>query len=213
MKYVIGNWKMNMQKKDMEEWINNFSFNPIMELQVIVAPSAIHIPQIILDGVELAAQDVSLLDKGAHTGELGAFQIKEYCKFCIVGHSERNEPREIVYKKRDMCLEQGVTPIVCFVNTEQLLDSYKEGALTAWEDPKNISKNGVFVDQSFDSIKSTYNEFAKILPEVDIIYGGSVNRNNIGNLVTLPNLAGVLPGHASLDPQHFKEIIEAFEHV
>ncbi|MFP3032381.1 MAG: triose-phosphate isomerase, partial [Wolbachia sp.] len=44
-----------------------------------------------------------------------------------------------------------------------------------------------------------------------IIYGGSVSSENIGNLLNISNLSGVLIGSASLDFDHFYKIIQQVE--
>ena len=43
-----------------------------------------------------------------------------------------------------------------------------------------------------------------------IIYGGSVNEENVTNLVEIDGLDGVLVGNASLNPKTFAQIIKAF---
>ena len=45
---------------------------------------------------------------------------------------------------------------------------------------------------------------------VPVLYGGSVNGQNISDLVNIEKLDGVLVGHASLDPRHFSGIIASY---
>jgi len=47
---------------------------------------------------------------------------------------------------------------------------------------------------------------------VSILYGGSVEPNNVAALVKTPGIAGFLVGHASRDAHAFKEIITIIEH-
>ena len=42
--------------------------------------------------------------------------------------------------------------------------------------------------------------------KVRVLYGGSVNRTNAAELLSKPDVDGLLVGGASLDPEHFKEI-------
>lgn len=44
-----------------------------------------------------------------------------------------------------------------------------------------------------------------------IIYDGSVSSENIENLLSIPNLLGVLIGSASLDFDHFYKVIQQVE--
>lgn len=142
---------------------------------------------------------------------MGGFQIKEFCTYAIVGHSERKEDKETVIKKRDMCLTEGITPIVCFVDPDHIKDYYKEGVIIAWEDPKNISKNGVYHAEKTDHIEEITKEIRKMLPkDAVLIYGGSVNEQNIGEISKIRSLDGVLVGNASLEPKTFADIIVAY---
>ncbi len=218
MKYIIANWKMNMDLDQVETWFKKFkdlTKGKKFKNKIIIAPSTPHLyksSQFCKDHImECSAQNVSLHEQGAHTGDVGAFEIADFCHYSIIGHSERKEFKEIVLKKRDVCLRHGVTPIVCFVNKDECKDYLTEGAVIAWEDPENISKDGVYREKDPAEIVETYQYFAKEIPGVSVIYGGSVNRDNVGALAKIKNLGGVLVGNASLDPQHFLDIISALE--
>lgn len=218
MKYVIANWKMNMNFEDLTRWVAIFSeFQSCItsDVEVILAPSFVHIPAIFelsqKTSLKLSSQDISFEEKGAHTGENGAFQLKEFCKYAIIGHSERKEKKEKVIKKRDVCLKEGITPIICFVNSRDLKELYSENCILVWEDPKNISKNGVYNDKNASEIEKKVGEIRKKLSDKTIlIYGGSVNENNIKEISKIEKLDGVLVGNASLDPKTFADIISAY---
>jgi triosephosphate isomerase len=218
MKYIIANWKENMSFDDLVSWVECFSgfikqITP--EEEVILSPSFPFIPIVYelskTSTIKIASQDISLEEKGAHTGETGATQLKEFCKYAIVGHSERKEDIETVVKKRDICLKEGVTPIVCFVNPEDLPKLYKEGVVMAWEDPQNISKDGVYNPKDPNAISQIAKEIRKIIPaNAPLVYGGSVNEKNIGDIAKITELDGVLVGNASLDPKTFADIMGAY---
>ncbi len=213
MKYIVANWKMNMSMQDVLGWTAGFDTSVLnANVSVIVAPTSLHIFPVteLLKkiGVNIAAQDISADEKGAHTGETGAFQIKEMCKYAIIGHSERKETAEIVVKKIEQCLVHGITPIVCFVKPERISLYKRPGAVYAWEDPANISKNGVYKEKSTREIEKGVKKIREILNnEEPLLYGGSVNGQNISDLVNIEKLDGVLVGNASLDPKHFSEIV------
>lgn len=226
MKIVIANWKMNMDSKDLANWVGPFSKKyknikkdwkkrRIIEERwpkILLCPSLIYIPAMAeisqKMGVEIGVQDVSPFERGAHTGETGAFQIKIFCKYAIIGHSERQEPVEVVARKRDMCLKEGITPIVCFVNPADLLKLYKNGCIMAWEDPQNISVGGVYKSEDPAKIFAIAQEMRKMVPpEAKIVYGGSVNERNISAISRINDLDGVLIGNASLDSEIFASII------
>ena len=218
MKYIIANWKMNMGLEEITSWTLEFSdFQKHMkpDVEIIISPSAVHIPMIYevfkKTGIKIASQDVSTEEKGAHTGDIGAFQIKQFCKYAIVGHSERKEDVQTVIKKRDLCLKEGITPIVCFVEPDNLPKLYKDGVLIAWENPQNISKNGVYNPEDPEIIRTVVKEIRKIIPsEAPLIYGGSVNKQNIEDIGKIEEINGVLVGNASLDPKIFSDMIRYY---
>lgn len=218
-KYIVANWKMHFDCETLTSWLDHFSQNCLSlgdHLQVVIAPTAIHIPSVCsrLESLKVAvgAQDISHYEKGSHTGNLGAFQVKDFCKFCIVGHSERQEPLELATQKRDLCLRHGIIPIVCFDSPYKASEVYQKGAVFAWEDPENISKEGLFSPKDPNEISLALKEIKKLLPSDSVVlYGGSVNRQNIQDLVNISELDGVLVGSASTDPEHFLELIKAYE--
>jgi len=229
MKYVIANWKMNMDSKDLADWVGPFSryYKKIKKdwkkrkipeekwPKIILCPSLVFVPAVCeisqKMGVETGVQDVSPFDRGPHTGETGAFQIKGFCRYAIIGHSERQEPVEVVARKRDVCLREGITPIICFVNPADLIKLYKEGCIMAWEDPQNISVNGVYRAEDPAKISAITDEIRKIIPpEAALIYGGSVNEKNASSISKINGLNGVLVGNASLDSEIFAAIIRYY---
>jgi triosephosphate isomerase (TIM) len=221
MKYVIANWKMNMDLQQLTSWVREFKSlvkYDSSKVQIILAPSHVHLA-LVSDvarayDFQVASQDVSVFEQGAHTGENGAFQIKDFCNFAIIGHSERREDPETVYRKRTECLKVGLTPIVCFVQPSDCTLFYKNDCFIVWEDPDNISKGGVFFDKDPNEILEGVKTIRLKLPkDAVLIYGGSVNKDNIQSLKEIEGLDGVLVGAASLDPKHFAKIIDTLSEV
>jgi len=213
MKYITANWKMNMGTKEVLSWLENFK--NASENIVIVAPSFLHLPLLKTcaqgKNIKLAAQDVAQEERGAYTGRVAAFQLKDMCEYCIVGHSEIGNALEVVIKKRDLCLKNGITPIVCFVSPSDAKKVYKESTIIAWEDPSNISQGGLYKDTDPKEIEKVINDIKANLPKNSILlYGGSVNEQNAKELAKIRNLDGVLVGNASLDTSTFTKIVESF---
>ncbi len=226
MKTIIANWKMNMTYQDISTWMSDFAgylvenkniLNSSQKLQIILAPTALYVKDVaemvkhLQTEVFVAAQEVSEKRKGAYTGAISAKQVKDFCKFSIVGHSETRPIREDTLSKAELCLEEEITPIVCFAKFEDARDYERQGAILAWEDPANISKEGIYREKNNDDIKKAFHEMRlAIRDEVTLIYGGSVNRTNVRDLVKIPEIDGVLVGNASLEAKHFIDIISAF---
>lgn len=228
MKYVIANWKMNMDFNKVTNWLESLEKDNTVinnNTTVILSPSFIHIPivKMFVDkykNIKIAAQDISLYDMGAHTGSIGIDQIKDFCDFCILGHSELKESKDITFKKVEKCLLNNIIPILCVPNpleqTEkysmiEILNSLPEQVLTVWEDPSNISKGGVYNEKPIMEIENKISEMSKLLNNKTIIYGGSVNEKNSQELAKIEQLSGVLIGNASLNTNSFFQIIGDFE--
>jgi triosephosphate isomerase len=217
MKYFIANWKMNMSIKEIVSWVEEFSKIKLVDQQdrkIIICPSQPHIPLIKEFSNEMGflvgAQDVSVFEKGAHTGETGSFQLTELCTYVLVGHSERKETPDVVIQKRDAAIKAGITPIICFVDIANITKINSKGVLLAWEDPNNISLNGVYREKDPADIENGINSIRSLVShDTSVIYGGSVNRENIKALNKIKGIDGVLVGNAGLDPEHFADIINS----
>jgi triosephosphate isomerase len=71
--------------------------------------------------VGLGAQNLHWEQSGAFTGEVSPQMVKEFCKFVIIGHSERRayfgETDETVNLKTKAAIATGLIPIVCVGET------------------------------------------------------------------------------------------------
>ncbi len=81
--------------------------------------------------VALGAQDVSVFDGGAHTGEVSAAMLADAgCRYVLVGHSERRSDRgdrsgdtdQVVAVKLRRALAAGLTPVLCIGETTEVRD-------------------------------------------------------------------------------------------
>ena len=123
--FVGGNWKCNgtldFASKFPKDVLRNLAFDQ-KNVDVVVAPSAIHIPTVqqALAGshVQVSAQNSSLTGNGAFTGEMSAEMIVDHgLNWVILGHSERRhvfgESDEVVGKKTARALEHGLSVMAC----------------------------------------------------------------------------------------------------
>lgn len=83
--------------------------------------------------LSFAAQDVSIVTAGAHTGEVTAAQLVGVgATFAIIGHSERRAAGEtdaVIAEKVKHALAHGLTPIVCVGERERDDDAQYLGFL------------------------------------------------------------------------------------
>jgi len=75
----------------------------------------------------------------------------------------------------------------------------------------NISSGGVYSEKPSEDIEENVGRIKESLPrDAVLLYGGSVNKDNIYDLANLSKLDGVLVGHSSLDSGHFIKLIETY---
>ena len=127
---MAGNWKMNLdhleaaalvQKRDwtLKDLKHDFSR---VEAAVIVPFTDIRSVQTLVEADEMkikyGAQDVSVHDAGAYTGEISTAMLTALgCTYVVVGHSERREyhgeTSQLVGQKAKKALDAGLLPIMC----------------------------------------------------------------------------------------------------
>ena len=82
-------------------------------------------------GIGLGAQNMHWEEKGAFTGEVAPGMVKEFCKYVILGHSERRtyfgETDETINRKLQAAMKADLIPIVCVGET---LEQYEAGSTT-----------------------------------------------------------------------------------
>ncbi|WP_245177286.1 triose-phosphate isomerase [Geodermatophilus sp. DF01-2] len=125
---IAGNWKMHLTHLEAIGLVQKLAFSlkePELEAaEVVVLPpfTALRSVQTLVAGDKLevgyGAQDLSLQDSGAYTGEVsGAMLAALACRYVVVGHSERRalhgEDDSVVAGKVQAALRHGLVPIVC----------------------------------------------------------------------------------------------------
>lgn len=127
---MAGNWKMNLDHLEAIQLVNQLNLDlkdhhhdfDAVEVAVIPPLTDIRSVQTTIDGdnmmIKYGAQDVSVHDNGAFTGEVStAMLAKLGCTYVVVGHSERreyhHESDELVNAKARKVLAAGMVPIVC----------------------------------------------------------------------------------------------------
>ncbi len=125
---IAGNWKMNLNHLEAIALVQKIAFTlpekylATVEVAVLPPFTDLRSVQTLVDGDKLdivyGAQDISLHDSGAYTGEVsGAMLAKLGCTYVVVGHSERRayhaEDDDVVAGKVQAALANGLRPILC----------------------------------------------------------------------------------------------------
>jgi len=125
-KIVAGNWKANGNLALIAEFNAGLIETNIDNVEVVICPPFPYLQAVECNQrIALGAQDISLFEAGAHTGQVTGEMLRELgCQYSIVGHSERrtecHESNAIVAEKAVRALASGLTPIVCFGEPEAI---------------------------------------------------------------------------------------------
>ena len=172
---------------------------------------------------KLGAQNFYPCESGAHTGEIGKAMLDEFgVKSVLIGHSERRElgeSEELLRAKFDFAAKVGWQIVYCIgenlsVNEAGRTKEFLAGQL------KNIELGyerlliayepiwaiGTGRSASAEQIENVLN-FIREQTSAPLLYGGSVNTANIGEIAGIANCDGVLVGTASWDASKFLELI------
>ncbi len=242
--FVAANWKMNLTLAEAKALVAGLrervpSGAPI---DLAVCPS-FHLLFPIGKEIEgspfkLGAQNVYFQEKGAFTGEIAPFMLKDAgCAYVIIGHSERRhilgETGDLLARKLRAAQKAGLHVIYC---VGEKLDERQAGQTEAVLDRQiaevfgpDVELTGVTIAyepvwaigtgqtatpvQAQEAHAFIRNRMASmyntgLAASLRIQYGGSVTAANAKELMSQPDVDGALVGGASLKADDFARIIE-----
>lgn len=248
--YVAGNWKMNTTVKEGVELfhgINELSMEKDWEIQngnpcnLIICPPFTHVYPLLeipTKHLQLGVQNASSESKGAFTGEVSAAMVASLnVRYVILGHSERRlyfkETHDILAKKVDLALQNGLIPIFCIGETQSERESGSYFSIIEDQIHQSLFH---LSEESFSKIILAYEPVwaigtgltaspdqaqevhafirkkisekysGSISDDLSILYGGSCNEKNAPEIFAKPDIDGGLIGGASLKIQEFIQI-------
>jgi triosephosphate isomerase len=250
-KIVAGNWKMNLDYNEglslFSEVVNMVKDEVTGQQEAVVCSPFIHLHSLAqlakgYSKVAVGAQNAHQAEAGAYTGEVSAKMIRSVgAAYVILGHSERRqyfgETNELLAKKTDTALSNGLKPIFCIgetlqerdaeVHFEVIKDQLAEGVfhldraqfsqLVLAYEPVWAIGTGLTAtsDQAQEvhafirsEIAAKYNQ--QVADDTTILYGGSCNAKNAPDLFAQPDIDGGLIGGASLKSRDFVDILKVF---
>lgn len=189
--------------------------------------------------IKLGAQNVFWREKGAYTSEVSPKMLKENkVSYVIVGHSESRkwlcETDEEINKKIKVVFKNSLRPILCVGETWQ--ERKRKRTFKIIQKQLRIALRGVDGKKSFvvayepvwaigtgrsaypDDVIKAHKFIRQVLvrklggkksAKARIIYGGSVDGNNVSSFAKYPEIQGFLVGGASLSVKEFSSIIRA----
>ncbi|MCR4962743.1 MAG: triose-phosphate isomerase [Firmicutes bacterium] len=186
--------------------------------------------------IHIGAQNIHWQAEGAYTGEISAAMAADAgCTYCLCGHSERRhqygESAEMVARKAHAAIHNGLIPVICLGET--LIQRENGETLEVLYNDANASLSGIEADPRLvvayepvwaigtgrtatpEDAQTACAFLRKVIGEkwgdcaqqIRILYGGSVNPDNILSLMECPDIDGALVGGASLYLEKFTKII------
>lgn len=235
MKYLVCNFKNKLLKDDILKYNRNLG-EIETKVKLVLCPPSIYLSLFDKNGYDLGVQDISSFIDRTITGEIEANQIKSLgATYVIVGHSERRIYKHEInidfINKINNALENNLNVIYCVGETlrdkengstfeilekqiSEVLNNVEiKNIMIAYEPVGAIGTGNV---PSIKEIKENIEFISDLLYEkyeckLDILYGGSVNDENIGELCSIKGLSGFLVGGASLDVNKVKGMILEME--
>lgn len=188
----------------------------------------------------LGAQNMHWEASGACTGEISSDMLKACgVEFVILGHSERRhnfgESDAWINQKVLRAISTGLRPIFCVGETQEERQSgtmedvlhnqisrglagvnNPQGMLIAYEPVWAIGTGehakAEQIEEAHGIVKNYVCEsLGDVGKDIPVLYGGSVNPENAGELIKAKGVDGFLVGGASLEPESFSEIIKEVE--
>ena len=184
----------------------------------------------------MGAQNVSGNNSGAFTGEISVEHLTEFSEvsYCIVGHSERRSAGEtdaMIKAKVKQLLTKNITPIICIGESHEIqekgeTEKFLNSQLSSIVNDENLKIDscvlayeplwaiGKGVSADLETINNSISYITKIIDlnksNLKILYGGSVDSENSGEILSVDNVSGLLVGNSSLDGKEFANIAKKF---
>ena len=220
--FIVGNWKSYKTKSEAIEWFTQFTNTSLVladtENKIIILcppfPLLATLEDLIAKSInntnlnlKLGCQNVSSFEEGAYTGEVSAKLLSGFCKYVIIGHSERRtnfkETDDQLRRKVELTKRFNMTPIFCIQGKETIIPDGVD--VVAYEPVSAIGTGKPDDPIDAEEVAGYVKEKYKVSV---VLYGGSVNENDVTSFTNQPHIDGVLVGGASRDAISFTKIIK-----
>ena len=236
--YFIANWKMfgDLTTLNSLDKVIKFSKNiKKNKIKLIYCPPSTLIrplsKRLKKTKIEVGAQNCHhSYDTGAYTGQVNSRMLKSVgAKYVIIGHSENRQLGDndkLINLKIKSAKRAGLKVIFCIgetlkqkknKKTNQVLANQIKNGLKSIKNKSNIivayepvwSIGSGLIPKSYELIKSIAYIKSKLgSKSIKILYGGSVNSNNVDKLKIIAGIDGFLIGGASQNSKKFIDIIK-----
>ena len=241
----VANWKMAMTSVDIAHFftdaktiLSHVSLGH--EASCVICPSYPYLVEVkrwmmrVEPKWQLGAQNLACTQEAAMTGEVSVDMLNDFeTKYVCVGHSERrthcHESHEDIAQKTQICVNNGLIPIVCVGenlhqnqsgrSVDLVLEQLRSALPSELKSPICIAYEPVWaIGSGLAASPEDVQSLLEIIDEwmqdryaepvnVKYLYGGSVSPNNAPSFCQAPRIDGFLIGGASLEAVSLIEIM------
>lgn len=190
----------------------------------IVFPSSIYLNEFVKKGFTVGSQNISGKKEGSYTGDISGKSLKDLkVSYVMIGHSEirerYKEENNLIQDKINRALENNLKVVLCIGETiEEKINKKTYEIISKNLENLNLNKNiiisyepkwavGTNITPTNEEIENIV-KYIKNITNTKVIYGGSVNEDNIELLNKIPSVDGFLLGKSALKSSSLKNIIE-----
>jgi triosephosphate isomerase len=249
-KIVGSSWKMHVNTRAEVEALAHEIVEGVENIENVdmflipTFPLIDHLANILRDSnVAWGAQNMAFVDYGAYTGEVPASTLADLgCTYIELGHAERranfNETDHSVNKKVKLCLDSGLTPLVCIGETKsekedgvgririktQILWTLEGVEMEevskvifayepVWAIGQSEGADAEYVNDMHRFIRNViaYEYGNDIAQAIRIIYGGSVKLESAYDYISKENVDGLFTGRFALAAKNYIAIVDLVE--
>lgn len=198
-------------------------------IHFVLFPSFLYLSLFYEASYQIGSQNLSKYSEGTHTGEVLASQLKSLkVTYTLINHAETHEKQKNIIRKIKNATKEGIKVVLCFGEKSEKQDAEKlltndlrmifdalnyyeqKNIILAYEPTYAIGSSNIIKPEKLESIIKTiksliYNQYGF---SIEVIYGGSLNADNIINITNLDSIDGFLLGNSANNPSNIEKIIE-----
>ena len=236
MKYFVCNLKNKMNYNEAKKYSEKIKDINEENKKIIIIPSFPYLNLFNSKNYDLGSQDISAFKDIILTGEVTSYQLKSLgVKYVIVGHSERRQYKKEInidfINKINNAQMEKLNVIYCIGETKIEKDNNKTYDVLAkqisevlnnvelkniiiayepiWAIGTGITPTKEEISDKIQYIKDIINEKYDI--DIKVLYGGSINPDNIKEINSIANIDGFLIGGSSLDYNNVNNMLKQIE--
>lgn len=224
MKLIVSNLKMYLDGSEIKNYLSLLL--PYENNNIIICPSAIHIPYFLGHKFSVGIQNITYKSNKNQTGEISALQASNLgVKYVIIGHHERKkcffETNKEINLKIKEALKNNLKVILCIGEENANYDFLKKDlyeclydindeVIIAYEPSWVICTDKIPSNDEIESVSAFIKKecLSLLNRDVKVLYGGNINPENIKKLNNISNIDGYLIGLSSSKINDFIEIIK-----